>query len=347
MPRPQENSDDNYLRLSSNESPLCFSELSKKAVIDHLTYSNRYPGKWRAQFTEQLAEVIGINAENLIIGAGSTEVLQAAVQISTALDQPLIVADPTFDEVPDYQNALSRRVIRVPLNADYAHDLDRMYDIASKEGNCATIYICNPNSPTGTLTPSLEIDRWIQDAPETLFFIIDEAYFEFVDDPSYWSVLPWIETRPNVIVTRTFSKIYGMAGMRIGYGIADPKTIARLQSFISYESNTVLALVAGMASLHDYAHVERIKALNTASRAIVEQTLESLQLEYLPSHTNFLMHRIKGDLALYIRRFRERGIAVGRPFPPMLDYNRVSFSTPEDMMQWSEVLQDFRMRGWV
>ncbi len=347
MPRPLENSTDDLLRLSSNESPLNLSESAQRAIIEHLPHGHRYPGKWRAQFTDQLANALGVSAGNLIIGAGSTEILQASVLVSTSSGQPLIVADPSFDEVPDYQHALSRRVIRAPLTADYSHDLDRMREQVEREHCQAAVYICNPNSPTGTLTPSAAIDRWIAEAPKTVRFIVDEAYFEFVEESSYWSVLKWIESKPNVSVSRTFSKIYGMAGMRVGYGIAHPETAARLRPLVSYESNTVLALAAGMASLRDRAHVERMLAVNKASLEVVHEALDSLGLRYLPSHTNFLMHEITGDLDLYIRRFREQGIAVGRPFPPMTRWNRVTLSTPEHMAHWADVLRDFRAKGWI
>jgi histidinol-phosphate aminotransferase len=347
MPRPKENSTDDLLRLSSNESPLNLSKSAQKAIVDHLPFGHRYPGKWRALFAEQLAGALGVSEENLILGAGSTEILQASVLTSTSAGQPLIVADPSFEEVPDYQQALSRRVIRVPLTANFSHDLDRMRDVVERENYHATVYICNPNSPTGTLTPSSAIDCWIEEAPETVRFIVDEAYFEFVEEPSYWSVLKWIESKPNVIVTRTFSKIYGMAGLRVGYGIAHPETAARLHPLVSYESNTVLALVAGMASLRDRAHVEHMLAVNKASLEVVHQTLDSLGLRYLPSHTNFLMHEISGDPDLYIQRFREQGIAVGRPFSPMTGYNRVTLSTPEHMTRWADVLRGFRTKGWI
>jgi histidinol-phosphate aminotransferase len=349
MPRgPRPNiAPDGMLRLLANENPLGLSEGARQAVIDHIVHGNRYPNAWKRELIPPLAAARGVRPENVFVGAGSTEILQVSVQALAAPGMPLVVADPTFEDVTRYQRPLSYDLIRVPLDFRYAHDVERMRDVVKKRGNRAIVYFCNPNNPTGTLTPSSEIDRWIQDAPETVFFIMDEAYFEFVDAPSYWSALKWIEDRPNVLVTRTFSKIFGMAGMRLGYGMAHPDTAAHLKQFISQNSTTVLSLAAGVASLGDEAHIQRSLEVNDASRGIVHETLDELGLGYLPTHANFLMHQIKGDLGEYIARFRERGIGVGRPFPPMTDYNRLSFGLPQDMERWADTLRDFRARGWV
>ncbi len=335
------------LRLSSNEGPLGLCEAAKQAAIDHVDYGSQYPGQWRHELSERLADKHRVTLENVIVGAGSTEVLQVAVRSMTAPDRPLILAHPTFTEIPSYQETLSCQMLQVPLDHRHAHDIERMHALVESHGNKAVVYICNPNNPTGTLTPSAEIDHWIQEAPAEVFFIVDEAYHDFVEDPAYSSALKWIEDRPNVIVVRTFSKIFGMAGLRVGYGIAHPRTAADLSRFISYESNSVVSLAAGIASLKDSGHIERTKSVNKESKRLVHEVLDELGLEYLPSHTNFLMHKINGDLETYILRFLERGIAVGPPFPPMMDYNRVSFSTPDRMVRWAETIKDFRARGWV
>jgi len=191
------------------------------------------------------------------------------------------------------------------------------------------------------------VDEWIQDAPESVFFIVDEAYYELVDDASYWSALRWIDRRPNVLVARTFSKIFGMAGLRIGYGMAHVDTVARFKEFQSKSSTTQLSAAAALASLDDDAFVAETLESNKAARALVYETLDELRLGYLPSHTNFLMHEIQGDLQDYIGRFLEQGISVGRPFPPMLGYNRLSLGTEEEMGRWADTIRSFRARGWA
>ena len=204
-----------------------------------------------------------------------------------------------------------------------------------------------PTTPTGGVTPSADVDAWIADAPEDVFFIIDEAYVEYVDDPRYHSALPWIGDKPNVLVVRTFSKIYGMAGLRLGYGISHPRASARLADFVAKNNTNQLALAAAEASFQDQALIRESVRVNTEAKAITTSTLDELGLEYLPTQTNFLMHRIPGDLGTYRNRMAEAGFLVGRPFPPMTEWNRLSFGLPEDMGRFSETLRSFRQKGWV
>ena len=146
---------------------------------------------------------------------------------------------------------------------------------------------------------------------------------------------------------RTFSKIYGMAGMRLGYGVAHPETVDRITDYISNNNTNQLAMAAGSASLKDDAFRRRSLESNRAARAVVMETLDELGLASLPSHTNFIMHYIGTDVREYIARFAEVGIAVGRAFPPMLDHNRLSFGTPEEMGRWAGAMREFRGKGWV
>jgi len=292
-------------------------------------------------------EHLGVRRENIVLGAGSTEILQMAVQAFEGPDVPLVIAEPTFEDVPRYQRPFAYNLEAVPLTADHAHDLGRMREVAEGAHRPSIVYVCNPNNPTGTLTPSADVDAWIEDAPETTMFLVDEAYFEYADDPSYGSALKWIDTHPNVIVARTFSKIYAMAGMRLGYGIAHPDTIARLRAFVIASNPNVLAAAAGVASITDPGLISRSIAVNREAKSIAHETLDELGLEYLPTQTNFIMHRINGDLRTYIGRMAEAGIRVGRPFPPMLEWNRLSFGLPDEMDRWANTIRPFRQRDWV
>lgn len=338
---------DGTLRLHSNENALGISPAAREAVIEAIVDANRYPGSRHEELIARLAERFDVRPGNIYLGAGSTEILQMAVQALASTNRPLIVAEPTFEDVPDYRKPFPYRLVTVPLDFRYAHDLGRMRDEAESSRRPCVVYLCNPNNPTGTITPSAEIDAWIQDADESVFFIVDEAYYELVDDPSYWSAVRWIDRRPNVLVTRTFSKIFGMAGLRIGYGLAHEDTVARFKEFSSFNSTTQLSAAAALASLDDDEFFARSLKSNNAARAVVHETLDELRLGYLASHTNFIMHEIRSDLGDYIDRFAEQGIRVGRPFPPMLGYNRLSFGTAEEMGRWADTIRSFRARGWV
>lgn len=334
------------LHLNSNENPLGLAPAARRAVIEALGTANRYPDDSRERLIDTLAARHGVARASIVLGTGSTDILQMIMQAAAMPNELLVLADPTFEAIIRYQRPLAYRVVQVPLDEHFAHDIQRMRD-AVRERRPAVVYICNPNNPTGTLTPSADVDAWIEEAPETVLFAVDEAYYEYVRAPGYWSAAKWIGERPNVVVAHTFSKIYAMAGLRLGYAIAHPDTAERLREFLSADNATALALAAALASLEDRDLISRSRAANEKAKKITIDCLDELGLEHLPSHTNFLMHRINGDLDTYRRRMRERGIYVGRPFPPLLGYNRVSLGLPEEMERFTEVLRQFRAKGWV
>lgn len=338
---------DGVLRLNSNENPLGLCPAARQAIVDTIPDGNRYPGELRSALMQALASKHEVTEDSIVLGNGSTEILQMIVQAATSPNATLVLADPTFEHVAGYQRPFPYLMEKVLLDGRHAHDIQQMRDKAQGRRRPAVVYLCNPNNPTGTLTPSAEIDAWIDEAPETVLFAVDEAYFEYADDPGYWSTVKWTQSRPNVVVVRTFSKIYGMAGLRLGYAIAHPDTAGRLRDFVANANANQLALAAALASLNDAELERRSREANSAARKVTEACLEDLGVEYLPTQANFLMHRIAGDLRTYIQRMREQGILVGRPFPPMLAYNRLSFGLPEEMERFAEVLRDFRSQSWV
>jgi histidinol-phosphate aminotransferase len=338
---------DGTVRLNSNENPLGISPAARRAILEGLDGCNRYPGDSRRPVEEAVADKHGVAVGNVQMGAGSTEVLQIFVQLFGP-DVRIVTADPTFEDVPRYARAIGVHLERVPLLPDYSHDLQRMQEVVNGWSGPCVVYLCNPNNPTGTLTSSAAIDSWIATAPDHVFFLVDEAYYEYAEgEPDFWSALKWVATHPNVVVVRTFSKIYGMAGMRLGYGIGHEDTIARVGSIAAHNNCNHLANVAALASLGDRGLIPRGVDVNYRARTVLEETLDELGIEHLPSHTNFLMHRIRGDLEAYRGRMRERGWLVGRAFPPMLSYNRVSLAMPDDMARFADTLRDFRTRSWV
>lgn len=335
------------LRLNSNENPLGLAPAARRAVIDGIAEANRYPGEDESRLIAALGARLGVDPGQIVLGAGSTEVLQMLVQATAIAGGTVLLPDPTFEDVEHYADPFPTSIVKVPLDERNGLDTGRMRHMAARAARPILVYVCNPNNPTGTLTPCTEIDKWIAEASDDVMFLVDEAYFEYVDDRAYWSSIHWVADRPNVVVVRTFSKIYGMAGMRLGYGVAHPDTAARMRQFISHNNANHLALVAGLASLEDHGLIDRSRAANREGIRILKDALDELGLDYLPSHTNFLMHRIPGELEAYIIRMREHDVKVGRPFPPMLSYNRVSIGMPEEMEQFAHVLRVFRRKGWV
>jgi len=332
------------IRLSSNENPLGVSPAAREAIIEAIVDSNRYGGR-RQEVLETLARYLDVKTENITLGFGSTEILQVCTQAFQGPNTPLIAAAPTFEDVMDYQDTMPFEVKTVPLTADLQHDVQQMRDLSMKRPS--VVYFCNPNNPTGTITSSADIDAWIAEAPETTTFLMDEAYLEYVTDDRYWNALKWIEQKPNVVVIRTFSKIFGMAGLRLGYAVTHPTTAGRLAEHTIQNNPNVLAGAAAIASLQDDGIVNRAITVNEESKAIVHTTLDELGLDYLPTNANFLMHRINGDLATYRNRMADQGLLVGRNFPPMLDHNRLSFGLPDEMDRWAATIKDFRSKGWI
>jgi histidinol-phosphate aminotransferase len=292
-----------------------------------------------------LSRYLNVKTENLTLGFGSTEILQVATQTFQGPNTPLIIAAPTFEDVTDYQDTMPFEVKAFPLTADLQHDVGRMREESKKRPS--VVYFCNPNNPTGTITSSRDIDAWIAEAPETTTFLMDEAYLEYVADDSFWPAMKWIEQKPNVIVIRTFSKIFAMAGLRLGYAVSHPTTARRLSEHTVQNSPNGLASAAGIASMKDKGLVARSVAANAEAKSIVLQTLNELDLAHVPTNANFMMHRINGDLATYRNRMAETGLLVGRDFPPMLDHNRLSFGLPNEMDRWAATIKDFRRKGWI
>jgi len=336
------------IRLSSNENPMGIPPVSREAILNGLGEANRYPGTSRRALAEAVAKHHGVPVSSIVLGNGSTEILQMGVQARLDPHLRLVAPTPTFEDVFEYSAPHPWIELRpISLMADQSHDLTAMEEATRGAPGPVLVYVCNPNNPTGSLTSVDDVQAWIGRAPENVHFLVDEAYFEFVDSGAYRSLDKLAVDNPNVVVARTFSKVYGMAGMRLGYGIAHPDTARSLQAFAAGTNCNQLVLAAGLAALSDEAWVRKSVSSNAESRRVTYAVLDELGLEYIPSHTNFVMHRISGDLRLYIDRMAEAGIRVGRPFPPMVEYNRCSLGLPQEMARFAETLRDFRRKGWV
>ncbi|CAN5621590.1 histidinol-phosphate transaminase [soil metagenome] len=336
------------IRLSSNENPLGIPDSARDAIIDALSLGHRYPGL-NGRVAARIAEVNGVQPSNIVLGNGSAEILQITAQaVSVGAGRArVVIADPTFEQIERYALAMGADVVKVPLLPDHTHDIARMNAAALAATGPVLVFICNPNNPTGTITPCDALAQWIESAPAHHWFLVDEAYLEFATDPTYRAFVDEATSRPNVVVSRTLSKIYGLAGIRLGYAIADTATSRRLNEFVSATNINHLAAAATLAALDDDDYVRRSLATNADGLRVAYQTLDELGLEYLPSHANFVLHRITGELPTYIARMRAEGVQVGRAFPPMTQWNRVSIGVPAEMAQWSEALRTLRRRGHV
>ncbi len=339
---------DSTLRLNHNANPLGIPPGARTAILGAMEEVPHYPGPERETLIERLAELHNVGADQVVLGSGSTEVIRMAVQAHASPQGRILQANPTYENAMQYARPFPYRIEQVSLTSDFAHDIEHMQQLTQGSREPTVVYICNPNNPTGTLTPSAQLDEWFSSAPDNLFFIVDEAYYPFVEDASYWSAEKWANERSNVLVTRTFSKLYGIAGLRIGYGICAAETASRLLPYANRSNPNTLAVVGATAALEEEGWQERSLRVWAECKELVTACLDELGLDYFPSHTAFLFHQIRGDQAQYIRRMEEHNILVGRPFPPLLLYNRLSLSAmPDELDRFADTLRMFRSRGWV
>ncbi|WP_272521679.1 pyridoxal phosphate-dependent aminotransferase [Providencia sp. PROV202] len=342
------------LLLNFNENSLGMSPNAQKAVIEALPGSFRYPDDARSELIGNIGTLHNLDSKNVTLGNGSSETIQAAVSMlankarKEGIKIQLVTPDPTFNYAELYALPLGVEITKVPLKSDLSFDLKKMEQIANDFDGLSIIYICNPNNPTAMITPQTPLDSWMKKISDKQFFIVDEAYAEFVDDPQFVSAIELVKAgQKNLIVTRTFSKIYALAGLRVGYGIATPEIIEAVDEFISIDNTNTAGAVAAIASLKDKKFLEYSLRSNNLSRKIVETALNELGLEYAPSQANFIFHKVKGDVKTYKQRMKEANIMVGREFPPVMGWNRLTLGTPQEMEQFVAVLKEFRQKGWV
>ncbi|WP_273826625.1 pyridoxal phosphate-dependent aminotransferase [Providencia rettgeri] len=342
------------LLLNFNENSLGMSPKAKDAIIAALPNSFRYPDDARAELITNIGSLYDLSDKHISIGNGSSETIQAAVAmlVNKAKSQgrkiQLVTPDPTFNYAELYSLPLDVQITKIPLKADLSFDLEKMEKAANNFDGLSMIYICNPNNPTAMITPHSQLDRWMSKASDNQFFIVDEAYAEFVEDPSFISAIELIKKgQKNLIVTRTFSKIFALAGLRVGYGVAAPEVITAVDEFLSIDNTNTAGAVAALASLKDKAFIAYSLKSNNLSRKIVETALNELGLEYAPSQANFIFHKVKGDVKTYKQRMADANVMVGREFPPAVGWNRLTLGTPEEMEQFVTVLKEFHKKGWA
>src|ERR1700751_2069196 len=261
------------VRLSANENPYGPSAKAHEAMKNAHGLCNRYPDRANDVLIDKIAKLNNVNRDQIALGDGSSEILKLFAETFTGPSKgKLVRADPPFEAILEYSKACGADVVKVPLTSSYAHDLEKMSASAQK----GLIYICNPNNPTASITPKNDLRDFItKTSPETVI-LVDEAYFHYADSPDYESVIPLVKDHPNLIVSRTFSKIYGMAGLRFGYFVAQKEKIKRMRGFQMWDSVNIMALAAASASLDDEAQVTNGRKMNSEARSYTLNKLDKL-----------------------------------------------------------------------
>ncbi len=327
------------IRLDSNENPNGPGARAFEAIRAMFGEANRYPDAPEDALVAAIAKEHGVSEENIILGCGSSEILRMCVEAFVSTAQHLVTAAPTFELPENFAMTMGRPVVSVPVDARLRLDLDAM---TNKAGGAGLVFFCNPNNPTATVYGDADVRAFVarirRESPAT-FILIDEAYHEYVDDPSYKSAVPMALTDPNLIVSRTFSKVFGMAGLRAGYAIVHRDTARRLRRWRLGSGVNVLALGAATVAIGDHEHIALEQKRNRDAKAFTRAYFEKEGYEVGVSETNFLMINLRRDMRPVREACRREGVAVGRPFPPLNTWLRVSIGTMEEMQKATEVFR--------
>ena len=316
------------VRLSANENPYGPCSKALQAITDSFGLASRYPDEHNNVLIDKLATLNHVDRNEILLGDGSGEILKLCAETFTGPQNgKLVAADPTFEAILKNASANGAEVVKVPLTSSFAHDLPKML-VAAKGG---LIYICNPNNPTASITPKDEVRDFIAKTPRETMILVDEAYFHFADSPDYESVIPLVKNHPNLIVSRTFSKIYGMAGLRCGYCVAQKETIERMRQQQMWDSVNCMALAAAIASLDDPDHVPNGQRLNKEAKQFTTSELEKMGYKIIPSQANFIMFDCKKPVVPLIKAMKERNVHVGRLFPALPNHMRLTIGKKSEM----------------
>lgn len=316
------------IRLSSNENPYGPSPKVREAMSNAYDIVCRYPYGWYKELVEMLAKKHGVNPNNIMLTAGSTEGLKMAGITYGGEGSNIVTADPVFLAISRYAEHFGTYVHKVPVNKNMGHDLEKMEQRITQ--STRLVYVCNPNNPTSALEPAKELEAFCSAVSNRTIVFADEAYFDYIEDPAYPSMIELVQKDMNVIVARTFSKVYGLAGIRIGYLIARPDIIERLGKSVMAGPN-ILAVAAAKAALEDEAFYKFSLEKTKEGKKMLTNTLDGLGIEHVPSAANFIFCKTGRPISEVYASYMKEGIKVGRPFPPMLDWCRMSMGTIEQV----------------
>ena len=331
------------IKISSNENPLGPGKAVLDAILGKFPEANRYPFNSTPNdgaLTSAIAAKFKVKAENIVLDGGSQEILKNAVRAFTSPTRALVTGSPSFENCPGVAKKLGHPIAEIKVDSAFRLDLDGM--IAASKG-AGLVFFNNPNNPTATVHGAKAVADFVarirQSSPETVI-LIDEAYHDYVTAPSYESAVPLALETPNVVVTRTFSKAYGMAGMRVGYAIGRTETIKPLGKLQMPYNISVLGVAAAIAALGDQKHIDAERDRNTKVRAFTINTLGEAGCKTAESHGNFLFV----DVGKPAKEFRDacakQGVVIGRDFPPFeKTHVRISIGTMEEMEKATAVFR--------
>lgn len=340
------------LRLCFNENALGMSNAAKKAAARALyDQASLYPFMRCEDLRKACAAYMGAKPETIVLTHGSAEAIRASIESHIEGDTQLVTAELTYSDGEDTARRNGLKVVKVPMLQNWGMNIEGMKKAVAEHKGCSIVYFVNPNNPTSTICDSRELNDWIRSRPANTFFVIDEAYGEYVDSKKFVSAATLVaEGCENVAVLKTFSKLFAMAGMRVGFSYSTAATAKTIRSQVAYDVMLNIAAVeAAIAELGDKTFIERSRRENKAARDITVKCLTDLGIEVLPSQTNFVFIKLTKGTTLkeFAERMKSANILVGRPFPPATDWCRVSLGTAADMRFFAQTMRQFRAKGWI
>lgn len=319
---------ENPIRFSSNENPYGVSRAARIAMNASYDVAHLYGGSGRRELIQLLANNEGISTENILMTSGSSEILHTLALITGIEGGSILAPDPTFDNnFMKYAELMEINKIRVPVNDDMAIDLDAMR--AAMTDDVRIIYIVNPNNPTPTVLHGQELREFCLEMSKRCYVFVDEAYYEYVTDPDYETMIPLAVENENIIVTRTASKIHGFAGVRVGFGFGTPAMLKKVKDKLTGSVSTV-SVHGALASYKDIETQQFVLRKNAESLDIIYKMCEKHGLRYIKSNSNFTYIETGIEAREFGTRLRKYGVQVGRPFEPFTKWCRISTSKPED-----------------
>ena len=335
------------LLLNFNENALGISPKAKVAVAQVLDKASRYADAYLARLCAKLEKLYGLTTGQVAVSAGSSVILQAAIYDQWAKAQKqgkafqIVAPDPTYGLFADTAKAIGVSYVAVPLLKNtMGYDWATLKEKVRAFDGVSLVYLCNPNNPTGLVESKRHLNAWIEWAAKNqpnAFFVVDEAYAEYVTNPAFATAIRLVQKGyKNLMVARTFSKLYGLAGLRVGYGMADAKVLADIQACTTYIDCNLTGAVAAITTLDDATYLNQSLRMTKQSRAIVQATLKELGWKFVASEANFIFH--EAPIADYAAKLKAQHIIVGRAFAPFDGWNRLTLGTPEEMKVWAKAV---------
>lgn len=324
------------LQLQFNENPFGPSAKVREAMVKAFDIGCRYPDPYSKELMDMIVEKEGVSSDHIVITGGSTEGLKITGLTFANNGGEIIAARPTFLAMMTYAQQWGATVNWVDLDDQLTHDVDEMERRISDKTKL--VFLCNPNNPTSTLLSKEKLIKFCTSASKKTIVFSDEAYYDFIEEKNYPSMISLVKQGEDVIVSRTFSKVYGLAGLRIGYLIAKPALAKQIRNNVVAYTN-VIALKAAASAMKDDEFYRFSLAKVRECKQIMYAAMDELKLEYIKSNTNFIFFKTGRNINTFNKQMLDEGVRVGRAFPPYNDWCRISTGTIEEVQYFAEALK--------